>query len=196
MINLLPPGVKQDIAYARKNNGLLHYCFFAVIVIIGMAVITVGGVFYMQRSRKAYQDQVARSTTSLQSQHLESIQKQAEEISGNIKLTTDVLSRQVLFSKLLKQIGAAMPAKTSLSDLKITTGESGITLTAAASDYNSASQVQINLADPSNKIFKKADLVSINCDKSTTQYPCTVVIRALFGDNSSYLFIKPDKAKS
>lgn len=196
MINLLAPTVKTDIAYARKNNELLRYCLLMLAIIGGMAVITLAGVLYMSSSKRAYQAQVDQTRSSLQSQQLEAVQKQAEEISGNIKLTTDVLSRQILFSKLLRQIGAAMPANTSLSDLKITKGETGITLTAVASSYDSATQVQVNLADPANTIFKKADIVSINCDQLTQKYPCTVVIRALFGDNSSYLFIKPKKAAS
>ena len=155
------------------------------------------GILYLQSSERSFQTQITNTSQSLNNQQLDTVQKQAEEISGNIKLTTDVLSRQVLFSKLLRQIGAAMPSNTSLSDLKINKGEKGISLTASAVDYDAATQVQVNLADPKNKIFSKADIVSINCDKSGSKYPCTVVVRALFGDNASYLFITPKtKAKS
>ena len=196
MINLLSPDVKTEIAYARRNNELLNYCLIMIALISGMAIITTIGLFYMRSSKIAYQKQVEQTKQSLQSQQLEAVQKQAEEISGNIKLTTDVLSRQLLYSKLIRQIGAAIPDKTSLSDLKITKGENGISLTAVAADYDSATQVQVNLADQSNKIFKKADIVRINCEKLAQKCPCTVEVRALFGDNSSYLFINPKKDKS
>lgn len=196
MINLLPPGVKAEVAYARRNNGLLRYCFFMLVVMAGIVAITGFGVLYMQNSKNAYEDQVDRTAQSLKAQNLDSVQKQAEEMSGNIKLATGVLSRQILFSKLLRQIGASMPADTSLSDLKIIKGDLGITLTAVATNYNSASQVQVNLSDPANKIFTKADLVSISCESNNKIYPCTVVIRALFGDDSSYKFINSSKAKS
>lgn len=197
MINLLPYERRNEIGFARKNFWLLRLCGIFAVVIVGVGVITMSGILYLQSSERSFQTQITNTSQSLNNQQLDTVQKQAEEISGNIKLTTDVLSRQVLFSKLLRQIGAAMPSNTSLSDLKINKGEKGISLTASAVDYDAATQVQVNLADPKNKIFSKADIVSINCDKSGSKYPCTVVVRALFGDNASYLFITPKtKAKS
>ncbi len=197
MINLLPHERRSEIGFARKNFWLLKLCGIFALVIIGVGVITMSGILYLRSSERSFQQQISSTSQSLNNQQLDTVQKQAEEISGNIKLTTDVLSRQVLFSKLLRQIGAAMPSNTSLSDLKINKGEKGISLTASAVDYDAATQVQVNLADPKNKIFSKADIVSINCDKTGSKYPCTVVVRALFGDNASYLFITPKaKAKS
>lgn len=196
MINLLPNDRRQEISYARKNFWLLRLCGIFLLVIMGVGGLTAVGTLYINSSERSYRDQIAHTSDSLNNQQLDRVQKQAEEISGNIKLATDVLSRQVLFSKLIRQIGAAMPKNTSLSDLKITRGETGITLTASAADYEASTQVQVNLADPNNKIFSKADIVSINCDKAGSRYPCTVVVRALFGDNASYLFIPPAGKKA
>ena len=196
MINLLPYNRRQEISYARKNFWLLKLCAVFGVISLGVGVITGVGVWFLHHSEHAYQAQITQTTAALEAQHLDDVQKKADEISGNITLATNVLSRQVLFSKLLQQIGAAMPANTSLNDLKITKGESGLTLTAVAVDYEAATQVQVNLADPKNKIFSKADIVSINCDKAGAKYPCTIVVRALFGDNAEYLFIRPGKAQS
>jgi hypothetical protein len=196
MINLLPPIRRQEISYARKNFWLVRLCVIFLVIILGVAGLTGLGIIYLNNSTHSYQDQITHATESLNNQQLDRVEKQADEISNNIKLATDVLSRQVLFSKLIRQIGSAMPTNTSLSDLKITKGENGITLTADASDYDAATQVQVNLADPKNKIFSKADIVSINCNNATGRYPCTVVVRALFGDNASYLFIPPKTKKA
>lgn len=198
MINLLPFERRNEVSFARKNFWLLKLCGIFTVVIGGVGILTALGILYLKSSERSYQNQITNTSQSLRNQRLDTVQKQAEEISGNIKLATDVLSRQVLFSKLLQQIGAAMPSNTSLSDLKITKGEKGISLTASAIDYDAATQVQVNLADPKNKIFSKADIVSINCDKSGSKYPCTIMVRALFGDDASYLFITPStkKAKS
>lgn len=194
MINLLPPTTKSDIAYARKNSLLLKYCSFMLLAIVGLALITGVGVMYMKQSGQALHKQAEESNRQLDAKNLTGVQKQAEDIASNIKLASDVLSRQILFSKLLRQIGAAMPANTSLSDLKINKDDLGISLTAVATNYNSASQVQVNLADPTNKIFKQADLISIDCNKpDRSRYPCTVAIRALFGDNQQFLLINPTK---
>lgn len=195
MINLLPPAIKSNLRFSRRNSYLLSYCITLVAVMIGMLCITMAGLFYMDQSRKSLAKQVEITRSSFDNRQLEKAQAQAEEISGNIKLTTSVLSKQILFSKLITQIGSVMPANTSLSDLKIDKGERGISLTAIAANYTAATQVQVNLSDPGNKIFEKADLISATCDQAASdpRYPCTVVIRALFGDNKSYLFINPDK---
>ena len=198
MINLLPPETKADIALSRRNFKLFEVSGLLLISMIGIMFITLGGVFYMEQSKAAYNAQVAGSQEAIKSQNLESVQSKVEEISGNIKLTNDVLSREILFSKLLKQIGAVMPANTSLSDLKISKTERSVVLTAVASDYNTATQIQVNLADPANKIFDKADIINITCNDAATdvRYPCTVTVRTQFSNNKSYLFVAPEGAKS
>jgi len=121
------------------------------------------------------------------------IQKRVEDISGSLKLVVQVLSREILFSTLIRQIGSAIPAKASLTGLSISKVTGGIDLTAIASDYDTATQVQVNLKDPANKIFDKADIVNVTCTgaaASDPAYPCTVTIRAQFASNNPFLFIK------
>ena len=68
----------------------------------------------------------------------------------------------------------------------------GLALTANATSYTTATQVQVNLADPSNKIFAKVDIENITCTQGGStdpQYPCTVQLRALFSNNNPFLFI-------
>lgn len=193
MINLLSSNVKNDILYARRNTTLLRWCLILVLVILGVGVISMSGYFYIRQSQKQYNSQIEQSKAQLSEQKLAETQTQIEDISNNLKLTVQVLSREVLFSKLFKQIGAAMPANTNLTDLKISKTEGGIDMTAIATDYNTASQVQINLQDSANKIFDKADILNIVCQPNSKQpYPCTVNIRARFGSNKSFLFITPE----
>ena len=194
MINLLPPSIKQDIRYARHNTKLLRWAGVLVASIAGIGIIMLSGKLYLNRSIKAYTNQVDRTQENLKSQKFEETQKRVDEISSSLKLATQVLSREVLFSKLFRQIGTAIPPNASLTDLKIGKIEGAIDLTAAAKDYATASQIQINLADPANKIFDKADIVSITCNAKTSSdplYPCIVNIRAQFAKNNPFLFINP-----
>lgn len=199
MINLLASKSKEDIMYARRNTQLLRACLLVFLIICGIIVISLAGLFYIKQSLHQYNLQISKTEAQLKEQNLEETQKKVESISNNLKLTTQVLSREVLFSKLLKQIGSAMPANTSLTDLKIGKTEGGIDLTAIASSYDSATQIQLNLQDPANKIFDKADIINIVCNSANVldpRYPCTVNIRARFGKNTSYFFISPSGAKS
>ncbi len=199
MINLLPPEFKQNIVYARRNTRLLHWTITMSLSMVGTAVIVLFGLFYINQSSNAYAAQIAKTEAELAAQKLPEIQKQVEDISGSLKLVVQVLSREILFSELLKQIGAAIPAKASLTGLSISKVSGGIDLTAVASDYNTATQVQVNLQDPANKIFDKADIVSITCAATSTSdpdHPCTVTIRAQFSSNNPFLFIHTNSASA
>jgi hypothetical protein len=89
-----------------------------------------------------------------------------------------------------------MPANANLTGLDINGVQGGLDITANAADYKTATQVQVNLSDPANKIFEKADIVDIKCDGSANaNYPCQVTIRALFAKNNPFLFINNRAAK-
>ncbi|MGI9027737.1 MAG: PilN domain-containing protein [Candidatus Saccharimonadales bacterium] len=202
MINLLPHDIKQDIMYARRNTKLRTWIIAAIVSLTGVGFIVIGGLIYMKQSVNSYTSQVNQSREGLKSQQLEETQKRVEEISTNTKLTVQVLSREILFSKLIRQIGSALPAGTALQSLKIDTVKGGIQLNAQAVDFDAGARLQLNLQDPKNGVFEKADINSINCASTTTnsssttseqtrRYPCDVNLRALFGKNNSYVYITP-----
>ena len=199
IINLLPPDVKRDIIYARRNTSLRTWAYVILSCSVLVCVVIAAGYLYLQGSINTYSNQVTQSKQSLSEQKLEETQQQIETVSANLKLVIQVLSRAVLFSKLLEQVGSAIPPGAVLTNLSISNKvQGGIDLTFSATDYQTATQVQLNLSDANNKTFEKADIVSIQCgqDSSTTepsatasQYPCTVQIRALFAKNNSFSFI-------
>lgn len=192
MINLLPPETRSNLLYARKNNQLRKRLSYLIFALIGALLIVFAGVFYLGQTTKSLEKETVKSRDSLQAQKIEDTQKTVEQISNNVKLTTQVLSREILFSKLLRQLGTVLPSNTSLQELQIDKLQGGITITALAKDINSATQVQLNLQDPQNKIFAKADIENILCDNELAKtYPCTVQIRALFSQNNPFLFISP-----
>jgi Tfp pilus assembly protein PilN len=201
MINLLPPQIKEDMLYARRNTILIKWLLASAVSIVGIAVIVIAGTIYISQMTKTYAAEVEDSKQQLQAQQLDETQKKVQEMSGSMKLVVQVLSRQVLFSSLLQQIGSAIPSGAVLTGLSINTLEGGIDLDAAAKDYETASQVQVNLQDPANQIFEKADIVSIDCGRGATstnpldvQYPCKVTLRALFAKDNPFMLIKPTGA--
>lgn len=199
MINLLPPDKKQSIAFARRNTTLIGW-LTSVLISFGLViVIIVLGFMYTSQAIKSYNEQIAETQETLKVQKLEETQKRVEEISSSLKLVVQVLGKEVMFSKLLQQIGAAMPPDTILTSLSINQLQGGLDLQASATNYQTASQVQVNLKDPSNKIFSNADLVGIQCGTSAgtsttsttetranSKYPCSVTIRVQFSPDSPF----------
>ncbi|HMS23968.1 MAG TPA: hypothetical protein PKB09_04140 [Candidatus Saccharibacteria bacterium] len=197
MINLLPLDQKNEIIYARKNTLLLKWSMLMLLAIFIAIGLIAAGNLYIKSSQADYNNQIASITKTLESEDLAQTEQKITELSNNVTLIQKVLENTILFSKLLKQAGAAMPPDTVLSNLEISKVEGGIDLTAEAKDYKSATQIQVNLADPDNKVFEEVDILSINCgNPSESGYPCTVNLRALFGDNSPYLFISKSDTNS
>lgn len=190
MINLLPPEEKANILYARKNTRLRKWVIALLFVLAGMVIFLVAGSLYIGKTTERYTAQVNTARDSLKAQKLEETEKRLQDLSGNLKLIIQVLSREVLFSKLLRQVGAVMPPGSVLSSIELSKVEGGIDLSAEAKDYDTASRIQVNLQDPSNKLFDKVDIVQITCAQTTdSAYPCKVTLRALFSKNNPYLFI-------
>ncbi len=200
MINLIPNDLRQNTIYARRNTRMRHWIGIFLVSILGVVIITVLGLFNIRRSIHTYSSQISQTQQELSSQHLEATQKEVQDISNSLKLVVQVLSREVLFSNLIKQVAKAIPNNAVLTDLDISKVQGGIDLSAAAKDYGTATQVLVNLQDPANKIFDKADLVNVSCTKTTdanaisSHYPCTIKIRAQFAKTNPFLFIN-EKAK-
>lgn len=196
MINLLPTSAKTNINYARKNTRLRNWSIIFILSIIGIGFITGIGWLYMNKSINNYNAQISRDQQSLKDQKLDETQAQVQDISSSLQLVIKVLSKEVLFSKLLNQVAKAIPNYAVLTGLQIGKVEGAIDITAKTSDYNTATQLQVNLQDPNNKIFDKADIVSITCNNGgkDPKYPCIVIIRALFSKSNPFQFINGSKS--
>jgi len=199
MINLLPPETKQSYRYARKNRKLLFWIFAFIFAVAGVVILTVVGQMVMGHSINQNQTAINQLDASLSSQDLEGTKKQATAISNDLKLMVTVLSKEILFSSLLVQLGNITPSGVILTSLSISQTGGAIDISGRAKDYNGAARLQANLNDQHNKIFSKADIVSISCADTSTDaiastYPCTVTLKALFSSDNPFLFINTQKA--
>lgn len=195
MINLLPPETKDAYRYARRNRTLMHWAVACLLSLAGGILLAGGGYLYLNQSITETNQRIDSTNKQLAAENLASVQRQVTTISNNLKLTVQVLSQEILFSKLLKQLASVTPNNAVLTNLAIAQAQTGVDITAQTTDYNAATQLQVNLADPKNQIFSKADIVSITCggDANNSKYPCTVNLRALFSADNPFLFINDGK---
>ena len=169
-----------------------------VAAITGVAIVVGFGWLYMNQAINTNAQQKALTESHLKEQKLEETQAKVADISNNLKLVTQVLGQEVLFSKLLEQIGSVMPKDAVLTDMNIAKTTGGIDIKAAAVDQATATQVQVNLQDPANKIFEKVDILSITCGGASYggKYPCAVQLRASFNSCNQFLFVTTDCSKT
>lgn len=198
MINLLPPEVKLSYRYARYNVTLRRWAVTFVVAFAGLGVIAMYGLLTLHQSTNHYNSQIAATQTLFRREQFAQTQTEVQNISNSFRLVVKVLSQEVLFSELLKQIGELIPSNANLTGLNINQTQGGLDIAADATDYATATQVQVNLSDPANKIFSKADIVSISCSLASAtnpHFPCTVNIRALFAPNNPFLFVNSRTTK-
>lgn len=198
MINLLPPDIKTGYIYGRKNVTLRKWLLMFAIALIGLGAITTYGLLAIKQSSFEYDKKISAAQKQLDDNDYEGTQQKVKDMTGSLKLVVKVLGQEVLFSKLLQKIATTIPPNASLTGLNISQVQGGIDISATAQDYQTATQVQVNLADPKNEIFSKADILSISCSPAGTAsgpYPCSVNIRALFATNNPFLFISSQGAK-
>ncbi len=196
MINLLPTDKKQATAYARRNTATIKWLTGVGLALVGIVVVTGGSLFYLRQDSSVLKKSIEESKASLTAQNEEATLKRAQEMSGNLKLAVDVLSNEVLFSKLLQRIGLVMPSGTVLQSLSLTSdiASNGISLEIGASDYESGSRAHANLNDANNGIFEKADIEDITCsaEPEAAPYYCLVTVRALFAKDNPFMLISED----
>jgi Tfp pilus assembly protein PilN len=191
MINLLPPQHSAQIKYGRRNSSLRLWLIFTAVAIAVLIIIMAVGVVYINGQSKNLNHQIVDSQAQLKAQNLNQVQKDAKEISGDIKVINLVLNQELSFSALLQSIGGLMPARTVLTSLSLSSNvKSSVNLDAATVDPPAAAQIAVNISDPKQDLFSKVDIINVNCDqKKLSVYKCTATLQALFSKNAQKRFL-------
>jgi hypothetical protein len=190
MINLLPPESKQQIAYARKNRVLVRWITAVFFVAIGVACITLFGQYYISKNSSNLRAVAVETEQRIANQNLESTQKEIETLSNNMKTVLQILNKQLLFSKVITKIGSVLPVDSALTGVNLSATDSAIELEIVSSNRTAASQAFVNISDPKNGLFEKADLLSVECPKAPSRTdPCTTAIKVVIKTDSSFYYL-------
>lgn len=198
MINLLPSDIKKSLSFAHHNTKLIKVIIGLSVGIFGIVIILFAGHFYLQQEVNSAKSSISTSEKSLKDQQETATITRVQDISSSLKLVVNVLSQEILFSELLREVGGVMPPRTVLQDLRLSSELDGaVDLQAGAKDYDSATQIQVNLEKIPGSVFEKADLVNVTCkaDENTPQnpYPCQASLTAIFSKDNNFTLLKPKK---
>jgi len=200
MINLLPPAVKENILYGRRNRLLFRWIVAMLVVLIGVSAMIVLGQIYINKNIKSLQSVEKITKERMARQNVEVTQKELQTLSNNFTVVTRLLSRQILISKILTKIGNIMPNDAYLNDINLSADSTFLDLNVLAKSREAATQAFINISDPKNGLFDKSDLVSVNhnavsatggniSSSTSTGYPYSATIRVTFKTDSSFYFL-------
>lgn len=194
MINLLPTSYADSIRYGRQNTALRLWLVGIGAAIGGLIIIFAGGWLYINQQSKTLQKNIDTTNQQLKAQNLAQVQKDAKEITGDIKVINQVLGTEIRFSDLIKAIGNDMPPGTVLGSLSLSQVSGALDLSANAKDYNSAAQIAVNLSNSQNALFSKVDIVNVTCTSATDKvYKCGATLKALFSKTAQNKFLSVPK---
>jgi type II secretory pathway component PulL len=179
MINLIPYKLKAQYTYSLKNNSLASWILIIAMAIVGLLLISHFSIQKINDQEAKYNQKLSDANQFFSNNNLQKTQKTVQEAKNNIILANKLSSQDFLFSEMLKQITSSIPAGVKLGNLTINRSQGAVDINASAPDYNTATQLQINVSK--NPVFSKADIVNITCNVGGSKgSDCNVTVRALF----------------
>lgn len=190
MISLLPPDITEARRYGRKNLALLRWIFACLIGFTFILIIGGVGFFFVNNAEVSAKNIKSQVETSIADAKLDEAEKEYMEFSNNLKTVVQILSKQILFSKLIQQVGSITPAGATLNSISLSDADNALDLTFTVDSAAIAPTIQVNLEDPDNELFEKADIIQVACQKTATgAETCTVQLRALIKQDANFLFL-------
>lgn len=118
MINLLPPDLKTQIRFAKRNRAMVGYLKLSVGIIVVLAAIFAGTIFFVNKEA----EQVAKSIKLREEQLAQSLvfQKEAREASERLLAIKSLEASQTKFSVLLDDLSKVLPQGVSLEGITLT----------------------------------------------------------------------------
>ena len=145
MINLLPPDIKEQVVYSKRNVLLIRYLWLAVLLIIINAILFGGAMYYLnQRTVQAKSDLATKSSSIAQYKRVE-----ADAKTANDRLTTlkSLRSSQARFSVLLGDFAKYTPQGVYINSITLTGDDKKpVRIVATANTYQQAAAFRDALA--------------------------------------------------
>ncbi|HYH36469.1 MAG TPA: hypothetical protein VD706_03150 [Candidatus Saccharimonadales bacterium] len=114
MINLMPPELRTGYVYARRNVVLRRWVVMFLVALAGLGALATYGLLSIRQSAVHNNKQIASTEAVFEKERAGDTKKHVQDISNNFKLAVKVLSQEVLFSQLIKQIAATIPDDANL----------------------------------------------------------------------------------
>ena len=175
MINLLPPHIKRDRAYTRRNSLLIKY-MLVTLAITALAVTTLlAGNYLLKREETQLEEQIEQKQQEVAA--ATKTATEARDLAEQIDTVGRLLQDEVKFSKLLPAIAGLVPEQAQLTNLTLTADTATpLILVATTNNQSTAAIMRANIED--SKLFTAADIISISPGTETGK--SIVTIQALF----------------
>lgn len=181
MINLLPYEEKRQIRASRLNSVLMRY--FVIMWLGGFFVAAVFGTSYFSLMNTKTSAESLLTENQNKSSAYSSVQQQASQINANLSAANNVLSQQILYSKVLMGIAQITPQGTIIDKLALSPSTFGTSISLQAYARSSDAALALKNAYQSSSIFSNVSIQNLSGGGSggsggspVAGYPVSIVL--------------------
>ncbi len=177
MINLLPPTIRVERMFGKRNVSLLGYFLgLAVASLLVFGVMTVS-VQFVGSDETSIRAEIDDNQTKIVL--LESKTSDLSKVVAKLTTVNKLVDTNVKFSELIPQIGSLLPQGSVINGLSLNGGITDpLTLNVDITTAQLAAVLQSNLVD--SDLFEAADISSISPKSSDNQYKFSTAISLSF----------------
>lgn len=158
-LNLLPPQIKAEIAYAKRNAIIVHYIFLTLTVAVAIGAGFWGSHFYLNQQLTEKADSIAAK--ELLAAGYKDIENAAKTLNGRVAAIKAIQDSQPKFSAVLSDLAKTVPQAASITALSLTGDDTKpVKISADAANYQTAVSFRDALA--ASPRISGADIDSIS----------------------------------
>ena len=173
MINLLPYDAKKEIRAARLNVILSRYIIVTLLAFVFL-VLLLGGSYVILTQTKNSAEQLI-DVNSSKADVYSTTKAQVDSLSAGLSETKLILDKEVLYSKVLINIGQQMPPGTVLGSVTLNTASfAGTPVTLKAYAKSTDDAVALRQKFQTSAIFSNVNFDSVSGAGGIDGYPVGV----------------------
>jgi cell division protein FtsB len=176
MINLMPDTAKKEIRSARANVLLTRYI---IVVILAFAFLSLllAGSFVVLTQTKTSAEQLISGNDEKAAVYSET-KAQVDALSSSLSETKRILDEEILYSRVLMNIGQQMPEGTILSGITLSSDSfKGTPVTLKAYAKTTEAAVLLREKFQSTSIFSNVNFESVSDTDGIAGYPVSVSMK-------------------
>lgn len=177
MINLLSPNDRKQLAASRTNTLLLRY-LVATVALMALIIIEMSVVYFFFASSKNHSNETIASNEQSISKYGD-VKKQANEFRSNLTTAKDILSKQVSFTAVLKELSNNMPPGTVLDSISLDPAQMTTPTTITVQAKDEAAAIRFKEVFHASSVFADVSFASLTRG-DTGAYPYTATYNVTF----------------
>ena len=182
MINLLPPDIKSEITYSKRNALLMRYVKGTVAISLLLAGALLGGRLLLNQQVKEVDARMADKQTQIAS--YSKVEKDAKKLNERLTSIAGIQKSQSKFSVLLSDLAQDMPQGTSITSIILTGDDKKpVRLIVHAQDYKTALGFRDSIVR--SKRISAADIENIQAIQENGQNLYQVTVSFTFNPGAA-----------